>query len=312
MVAPGAPAAAGSAGDRVLNHGAPEAYAHFVVAFRKGLSEAGYVDGQNVAIEYRWANNEVDRLPELAADLVRRGVAVIATPVSTPSSLAAKAATTTIPIVFGIGVDPVQVGLVASFSRPGGNITGIAGMNWELGAKRLGLLHLLRPAAVRIAVLVSADVPEMSQPFLDEIEAAAAVIGCRIDMLAASTNREIDAAFASLVQNRAEALLVAPDSFLLSRVTQIVGLSLRHAVPALYPWREAVQVGGLISYGSSLADLYRQAGIYCARILKGEKPANLPVMRSTKFDFVINLQTAKTIDLDVPPDLLSIADEVIE
>ena len=295
-----------------LNGGSPDGYAPMVAAFRKGLSETGYADGQNMAIEYRWANNEIDRLPELAADLVRGRVAVIATPVNTPAALAAKAATTTFPIVFGVGTDPVQAGLVSSFNRPGGNITGVAGMNWELGPKRLGLLHDLLPGAVRFAVLVNPKNPDVVQPFIKDVQAAGATIGRQIEVLAASTNRDIDTAFASLVQKRADALLVAPETLFSNRRVQLVTLAAHHRVPAIYPWREPVEIGGLMSYATSIADLFRLAGIYTGRILKGEKPADLPVLRASKFEFVINLQTAKALGLDVPPTLLVRADEVIE
>jgi putative ABC transport system substrate-binding protein len=292
-----------------FNHGAPEPSAHLVAAFRKGLSESGYVDGQNVAIEYRWGHNDNNRLPELAADLVRRRVSVIA---STSASLAAKAATATIPIVFGIGGDPVQAGLVASFNRPGGNVTGVSVMNWELGAKRLGLLRELRPAAARFAVLVNPDIAVVVEPFVNDVQAAAAAIGREVDVLSARTVRDIDTAFMSLLQKRADALLVSPDQLFNNRRVQLVGLSLRHAVPAIYPWREAVEIGGLMSYGPSFPDQYRQVGIYAGRVLKGEKPGDLPVVRASKFELVINLQTAKTIGLDVPATLLASADEVIE
>jgi putative ABC transport system substrate-binding protein len=229
-----------------LEHGSPEARPHLVAAFRKGLSEIGYVEGQNLAIEFRWANDQIDRLPELAADLVRRQVAVIATPLSTPAALAAKAATATIPIVFGVGTDPVQIGLVASFNRPGGNITGIGAMNFELGGKRLGLLHELLPRAGRFAILF--DPNEGRDAFIKDVETSAATIGKQIEVLSASSSRDIDAAFAALIQKRADGLLVAPQTLFLTRRGQIVGLTLRHAVPAIFPWREAVEIGGLMSY----------------------------------------------------------------
>jgi putative tryptophan/tyrosine transport system substrate-binding protein len=294
-----------------LSHSSSEASVSLVESFRKGLSQTGFVEGQNVAIEYRWANFQFDRLPELAEDLVRRHVAVIATPVSTPASLAAKAATTTIPIIFGIGTDPVKAGLVTSFNHPGGNITGVVGLNWELGAKRLGLLHELLPSAAHIAVLINPNTPQ-SAPFVQELQATADTAGLQLQILAATTNREIDIAFATLAEKQSKAIMVPSDQLFLSRRVQIVGLSLRHDVPVLFPWREAVEIGGLMSYGSSFADLYRQAGIYVGRILKGEKPADLPVVQSTKFEFVLNLQTARTLGIEVPPDVLSIADEVIE
>jgi putative ABC transport system substrate-binding protein len=296
----------------LLHHGPPEELAPLIAGFRKGLSETGYVEGQSVAIEFRWANNQMDRLPELAADLVRRRVAVIATPLSTPAALAAKAATASIPIVFGVGTDPVQAGLVPSFNRPGGNVTGIVLLNWELGPKRLGFLHQLLPRAARFAVLVRPDNPDVVEPFIKEVEMAAAAVGKQIEILTARSNPDIDVAFASLVQKRADGLLVSSDTPFVNRRVQLVGLSLRHAVPAIYPWREAVEIGGLMSYGASLTDAYRQAGVYTGRILKGEKPADLPVMQSTKFEFVINLNTAKVFGLSFPPGLLAIADEVIE
>ena len=295
-----------------LHHGPPEELAPLIAGFRKGLSETGYVEGQSVAIEFRWANNQMDRLPELAADLVRRRVAVIATPLSTPAALAAKAATASIPIVFGVGTDPVQAGLVPSFNRPGGNVTGIVLLNWELGPKRLGFLHQLLPRAARFAVLVRPDNPDVVEPFIKEVEMAAAAVGKQIEILTARSNPDIDVAFASLVQKRADGLLVSSDTPFVNRRVQLVGLSLRHVVPAIYPWREAVEIGGLMSYGASLTDAYRQAGVYTGRILKGEKPADLPVMQSTKFEFVINLNTAKVFGLSFPPGLLAIADEVIE
>jgi putative ABC transport system substrate-binding protein len=295
-----------------LNHGSPEPSAHLVAAFRKGLSESGYVEGHNVAIEYRWGHNNSERMPELAADLVRRRVAVIATPISTSGSLAAKAATTTIPIVFGMGGDPVHAGLVTSFNRPGGNVTGVGILNWELGAKRLGLLHELLPAAAPIAVLINDATPVVVEPYVKEVQAAAAAVGRPIEIFSAATNRDIDAAFMSLVQKRAASLLIPPDSLFFARRVHLVGLALRHAVPTLYPWREAVEIGGLMSYGASFPDGYRQVGIYTGRILKGEKPGDLPVLRASKFELVINLQTAKTLSLDVAPTLLGSADEVIE
>jgi putative tryptophan/tyrosine transport system substrate-binding protein len=295
-----------------LNHGSAEQSTHLLAAFRKGLSETGYVEGQNVSIEYRWANHQVDRLPELAADLVRRRVSVIATPVSTPASLAAKAATTTIPVVFGVGTDPVEVGLVVSFNRPGGNVTGVSLMNWELGAKRVGLLHELLPAAARFALLIDPKSGVYVETFVKEVQDAAAAIGRQIDVLTASTNREIDTAFASLVQNRPDALLTVSDALFNARRVQLVALTLRHAVPAIFPWREAVEIGGLMSYGPSFSDHFRQVAIYTGRVLKGEKPADIPILRASKFELVINLQTAKTLDLDVPATLLASADEVIE
>jgi putative ABC transport system substrate-binding protein len=291
--------------------GSPEASALQVAAFRKGLSETGYVEGRNVAIEFRWAHNEIDRLPELAADLVRRRVAVIATPGSVAAGLAAKAATATIPIVFSGGADPVQSGLVASFNRPGGNVTGFSTMSNEIGAKRLGHLHELLPGAARFAVLVNPNGPTAELQIKDA-QAAASTIGRQVEILYAGTNPEIDTAFASLVQKRADALLVSSEGFFTNRRVQLVTLAARHAVPAIYHVREFAEAGGLMSYGPSQTDQWRQIGIYAGRILKGEKPADLPVMRPTKFEFIINLQTARLLGITVPPTLLAIADEVIE
>jgi putative ABC transport system substrate-binding protein len=294
-----------------LDSGSAEPSANRLAAFRKGLSETGYVEDRNVAIEFRWAHNDYDRLPELAADLVRRRVAIIATPGSTPAALAAKAATTTIPIVFSGGGDPVLFGLVASLNRPGGNVTGINSMNAELMGKRLGLLHELLPGARRFAVLVNPTNPNSEYMIMDA-QAAAATRGRQIEVLTASTNRDIDAAFTSLMQKGVDALLVTTDPFFANRRVQLQSLATRHAVPSIFSIREFAEAGGLMSYGSSFTDHYRQAGIYVGRILKGEKPADLPVMQPTKFEFVINLQTARTLGLEIPPTLLALADEVIE
>ena len=291
--------------------GSPEASANFVTAFRKGLGEAGYVEGQNVAIEYLWTHNDNDRLPELAADLVRRRVAVIVTPNLIAAALAAKAATATIPIVFGGGFDPVQAGLVASLNQPGGNVTGISFMSVETGGKRLGLLHELLPGAARFAMLVNPTNPN-AEPNITEARAAASVIGRQIEVLAASTNRDIDTAFGSLVQKQADALLVSPEPLFTTRRVQLVTLAARHAVPAIYYIREFAEIGGLMSYGPNVADQYRQVGVYSGRILKGEKPGDLPILRPTKFEFVINLQTARALGLEVPNSLQLLADEVIE
>jgi putative ABC transport system substrate-binding protein len=296
-----------------LSHNLPDASAHLVAAFREGLSETGYVDGRNAVIEFRWASNQIDRLPELAEDLVGRGVAVIATPLSTPASLAAKAATKTIPIVFGVGTDPVKMGLVASLNRPGGNVTGIASMNRELGGKLVGLLHELVPTAARIGVLINPkEGSDVVGPFVNDTKVAATSVGKGIEVLAASAPLDIDAEFAALIEKRLHALLVSPQILFLSRRAQIVGLTLRHAMPVIFPWREASEIGGLMSYGTNLPDHYRQVGIYVGRVLKGEKPGDLPILRASKFDLVINLQTAKTIGLEVPPMLVARADEVIE
>ena len=294
-----------------LSAGSPEQYAHLLLAFRKGLSEAGYVEGQNVAIEYRWAHTDDGRLPELAADLVRRRVAVIATPGSTPASLAAKAATTTIPIVFGIGTDPVQVGLVDSLNRPGGNATGVSYTQAETTAKRLGLLHELLPKAARFALLVNPSNPS-TEPVTKDAEAGAVAIGGQIEVLTATTSQDIDAIFARLAKSPADALLVNSDPLFFTRRVQLITLAARYALPTMFSNRDYVEIGGLMSYGPKLTDQFRQVGIYVGRILKGEKPADLPVMRPTGFEFVINLQTAKIIGLTVPPNLLARADEVIE
>jgi putative ABC transport system substrate-binding protein len=282
-----------------------------LAAFRKGLNEIGFVEGRDVAIEYRWAEGRYDRMPELAADLIRRRVAVIAAPGSPATVVrAVKAATSAIPIVFGVGDDPVKVGLVASLNRPGGNATGINFFTAELVAKRLALLHELAPGASRVAVLVNPADPARVESVLGDAQAAASATALQIQVLKASTSREIDAAFASL--ERADALFVGPDGFFNTRRVQLALLAARYAIPAAYAVREYADAGGLMSYGASLADMFRQSGVYTGRILKGAKPADLPVVQSTKFELVINLQTARMLGLAVPPTLLSTADEVIE
>ena len=283
-----------------------------LAAFRKGLNETGYVEGQNVTVEYHWLDGQYDRLPPLMADLVRRRVAVIATPGSNPAALAAKAATTTIPIVFGVGEDPVKLGLVASLARPGGNATGINFFVAEVAAKRLGLLHDLVPKAVRIAVLVNPANASSAEATLRDIPEAARAIGLQIQVLNASTSREIEAAFATLVRDRADALFVAPDGFFISRRVQFATLATRHGIPAAYSSREDVEAGGLMSYGTDGLDMFRQVGVYTGQILKGAKPADLPVLQSTKFEFVINLQTARALGIEVPNSIQLLADEVIE
>jgi putative ABC transport system substrate-binding protein len=295
----------------VVNAGSLEASASRVAAFRKGLSETGYVEGQNVAVEYHWFSGQYDRLPMLMADLVGRRVAVIAALVSA-GALAAKAATTTIPIVFVVSEDPVSLGLVASLARPGGNMTGINVFFHELVAKRLGLLHDLVPKAVRVAVLVNPANTVSAEATLREIPEAARRLGLQIQVIKAATSREIDAAFATLVRDWADALFVAPDGFFISRRVQLATLAARHAIPATYHSREVVEVGGLMSYGTDIVDMYRQAGVYTGQILKGAKPGDLPVLQSTKFEFVINLQTARALGLDVPLHLQQLADKVIE
>ena len=281
-------------------------------AFRKGLSETGYTEGQTVAIEYRWAEGQYERLPELAAELVRRRAAVIVTPFSVAATLAARAATTTVPIVFSTGADPVETGLVASLNRPGGNVTGAVTMNAELAAKRFGLLQELLPTATRFAVLVNPTTARVAKAVTADVQAAASVTGRQVEVLTASTSREIDTAFATVVQKRIDTLLHSPDLFFTTRRAQIIVLAARHAVPVIYANREDAVAGGLMSFGSSMADVSRQLGIYAGRTLKGEKPADMPVLRATKFEFVINLQTAKTIGITVPPTLLARADEVFE
>jgi putative ABC transport system substrate-binding protein len=294
----------------LLDSSAPVDRARYLTAFRQGLREPGYVEGQNVAIEYRWAQDRADRLPDLAADLVRRQVTMIAAH-DTSSAIVAKAATTTIPIVFVSGGDPVKLGLVASLNRPGGNVTGVAFVTAELGAKLLGLLHELQPGAVRVGVLVEPNFA-LTQPFVSDVQAAALSVGKQIEVLEAPTGRDIDTAFARLAQKPIDALLVGPGPLFNNRRVQLVTLAAYHRVPAIYFQREAAEAGGLMSYGTSLTDAYRQAGVYTGRILKGEKPGDLPVMQSTKFEFVINLNTARAFGLSFPPGLLAIADEVIE
>jgi putative ABC transport system substrate-binding protein len=295
-----------------IDAGAPEPAAHLVSAFRGGLGETGFVEGRNVAIEFRWAHNINECLPELAADLVHRGVAVIVTPQSTAAAMAVKAASRTIPIVFGTGSDPVEAGLVTSLNRPGGNITGITFMNVEITAKRLGLLHELLPNATRFAVLINPKNSVIAQTVTKEAETAASALGRQVEVVNAGTNREIDAAFATLKQTRVAALLVAPDTLMANRRVQIAMLAVRQGIPVIATQREFAEAGGLMSYGTNFMDTFRQAGIYTGRILKGENPADLPVLRATKFEFVINLQTARTIGLEIPPTLLALADEVIE
>jgi putative tryptophan/tyrosine transport system substrate-binding protein len=293
-----------------IRDGSAEANAREVAAFRKGLNETGYVEGQNVTVEYHWLEGYYDRLPALLAGLVRRQVAVIATPGNVPST-AAKAATAKIPIVFGVGDDPVKLGLVASLARPGGNATGINFFAAEVVAKRLRLLHDLMPKAIRIAVLVNPE--NVSKTTLREVQEAAPTIGLQIQMiLNARTIGEIDAAFATLARERPDVLFVAGDAFFLDRRVQFATLTARDRIPATYSVRGLVAAGGLMSYGPDLADVFHQIGVYTGNILKGAKPADLPVLQSTKVEFVINLQTARALGIEVPPGVLSIADEVIE
>ena len=296
----------------LLNPTSPDGMTERLGGFRQGLKETGYVEGENVAIEYRWAENQVDRLPALAADLVRRRVAVIAATGGPAVALAAKVTTTTIPIVFAVAQDPVILGLVASLARPGGNLTGINFFTAELAAKRLELLRELVPAAVRVAVLVNPSNATTTESTLRDVEAAARAVGLQIQIFNASTSREIDAAFATLVRENPDALFVAGDAFFSSRRMQLTHLASRHAIPAIYPSREDAKAGGLMSYGTSFPDTWRQMGVYAGRILKGAKPADLPVVQSAKFELVINAQTARMLGLTVPDKLLVAADEVIE
>jgi putative tryptophan/tyrosine transport system substrate-binding protein len=296
----------------LLSPTSPDNNADRLRAFRAGLAEHSYVEGQNVAIDFRSAEGRLDRLPAMAADFVRRQVTVIAVPGSAAAALDAKAATTTIPIVFGVPEDPVKLGLVASLPRPGGNMTGINFFVAEVDAKRLGLLHELVPATTRVAALVNPANVGRAPSTRAELEPAARVLGLRIQFYDASTNQEIDTAYATLMRDRPDALFVAADAFFSSRRVQLISLAARHALPAIYSAREFVEGGGLISYGTSITDMYRQVGAYCGRILKGEKPADLPVVQTNKFELVINLQTAKLLGLELPAMLVARADEVIE
>ena len=294
-----------------LSGRSPGEAASAVDAFRQGLGEIGYIEGQNVTIEYRWAEGHYDRLPALAAELVARQVAVIAATGGEASGLAAKAATATIPIVFTMGGDPVELGLVVSLNKPGGNVTGVTFIVGDIATKRLGLLRQLVPNATTIAMLVNPNYPATSAEVRD-VQAAARTIGLEIDLLPASTSREIDAALATFVRKRPDALFVGGDPFLLGQRDQIASLAAHHAVPTTYPQREYVDAGGLMSYGTSVPKGYRQAGLYAGRILRGTKPAELPVLQPTNLELAINLKTAKALGLDVPDRLLAIADEVIE
>ena len=295
-----------------VNGRSADSSAHYLAAFRQGLKEAGYVEGQNVTVEYHWLEGQYGRLRDLMADLVRRQVAVIATPGSNPAALAAKAATGTIPIVFGVGEDPVRLGLVASLARPGGNATGVNFFGGEVVPKGLRLLHDLVPKAVRIAVIANPANSTVSEATIRKIQEAAPAIGLTVEILNATTSGEIDAAFATFASKRPDALFVVPDGFFSSRCGQFATLTARDKIPAAYWNRDFVTAGGLMSYGTDLADTYRQVGVYTGNILKGAKPADLAVAQSTKFVFAINHQTARALGIEVPPDMLSIADEVIE
>ncbi len=290
----------------------PDLFTDRLRAFHDGLRETGYVEGRNVAIEHRWAEGRNDRLAALAAELVRRQVAAIVAAGSTPAALVAQAATTTIPIVFYIGADPVKEGLVTSLSRPGGNVTGVVTLNVEVAAKRLELLHELVPTATIVALLVNPTNPTLAETITRDLEVAARTLGVQLHVLHASSEREIDTAFATLVELRAGALVIGADAFFNSRSEQLAALTLRHAVPAIYQFREFVSAGGLMSYGSTVADTYRPLGVLTGRILKGEKPAELPVQQATKVELIINMKTAKALGLTVPLPLLGRADAVIE
>jgi ABC-type uncharacterized transport system substrate-binding protein len=296
----------------LLSSRSPAVDTPLVAVMRRALNETGFVEGQNVALDYRWAEGQFDRLAGLAADLVRRQVAVIVTIGGDPSALAAKAATSTIPIVFATGSNPLKSGLVTSLSRPGGNITGVSAFIAEIEPKRLELLRELRPHATTTVALVNPGAITRAEIQLNDIQTAARSVGQEITILNASTIRDIDAAFAKLVQIRADALLVATDAFFFTRAPQLVVLAARHAIPTAYSRREYVAAGGLISYGSNINEVYRLLGLYAASILKGEKPGDLPIQRSTRFELVINLSTARALGIEVPPMLLARADEVIE
>jgi putative ABC transport system substrate-binding protein len=295
-----------------INGGSAGASARFVAAFHKGLAEVGFIEGQNVAVQYHWLNGQYDQLPTLLSDLLRRRVALIATPGSGPATLAAKAATAETPIVFGVADDPVRLGLVANLARPGGNATGIYFFGREVAAKRLRLLHDMVPKAVRVAVLLNPANAGSTEANLREVREAAPALGLQVQALYAKTISEIDAVFASFASERPDALFVAGDGFFVNRRVQFTILTARERMPATYADSVFVEVGGLMSYGTSLGEMYRQAGVYSARILKGEKPSELPVLQLSKFEFVINLQAARALNIEPPPDVLSIADEVIE
>jgi putative tryptophan/tyrosine transport system substrate-binding protein len=295
----------------VLCSKSPSEEARFLARFREGLNEIGYVEGHNVAIEYRWAENQNDRLPALAADLVRGQVAVIATPGSHPATLAAKAATTTIPIVFTTSGDPIALGLVAHLSRPGGNMTGVTSMGVELGPKQLEVLHELVPTATTMALLINPGSPAIAESTTKQVQAAARTLGLNLQVVHASTELDFDTVFATLIQ-RAGGLVIGPDAFFTARAEELGALALRHRVPAIYQYPEFTAAGGLMSYGASLMAMYRQAGVYVGLILKGEKPGDLPVRQSTRVELIVNLKTARALGLTVPLLLLGRADEIME
>jgi putative ABC transport system substrate-binding protein len=295
-----------------LSNASPDLYSDRLRTFRQGLKEAGYVEGRNVEIDYRWAEGHNDRLPALAAELVHRQVTVIAAAGGTPSALAAKAATATIPVVFGVAVDPVEVGLVASLSRPGGNLTGVTNLNAEVGPKRLELLHELLPTATSFGMLLNPTSPTLAEAFSRGLQPAVQSLGVQLHVLHASTESDLNTVFPTLVELRASGLIIGPGSFFAGRGKQLGALSLRHAMPTVFQYRDFVAAGGLMSYGSDETDYYRLVGIYVGRILKGEKPADLPVQQATKVELIINLKTAKALGITVPLPLSGRADEVIE
>jgi putative tryptophan/tyrosine transport system substrate-binding protein len=295
-----------------LSNASTGLYEHRLRPFREGLKEAGYLEGQNVEIDYRWADGQNDRLPALAAQLVQRRVAVIVAAGGTPSAVAAKAATATIPVVFGVAVDPVEVGLVASLSRPGGNLTGVTNLNVEVGPKRLEILRELLPSLAVVAVLINPASPAIMEPYMRGLQAAYGTLGLKLHVLHASTEHDFETVFESLVQLQAGALVIGPDIFFNARTEQLAALALRHKVPAVFQYRPFVAAGGLLSYGSDERDYYRQVGLYAGRILKGEKPAELPVVQATKIELLINLKTANALGITFPLSLLGRADEVIE
>jgi putative ABC transport system substrate-binding protein len=294
-----------------LGSASPELWAGRLHAFRQGLSDSGYVEGRNVTIEYRWANGQNDRLAALVSDLVARRVDVIVAPGSAPAAVAAKAATTTVPIVFNTAADPIGLGLVASLKQPGANLTGVSSLNIEVGPKRFELLHEMVPAATRVALLVN-PTSFLAETLIRDLQAAARSLGLQVHVVHASAERDFETMFATLAGLQVEGLVVGSDAFFSSRSEQLGALTLRHAVPTIYQWREFVAAGGLMSYGASVTDVYRQVGVYAGRILKGEKPADLPVQQSTKVELIINLKTANALGISVPVPLLGRADEVIE